>query len=79
MMAVMGRAMWIKPMLITSDLKRRLNSKFFAHLVSQLSSSKAAPSESCTGQKEQTVTTRKAKFEANVGCFGRTQMAELQT
>ena len=79
MMAVTGRAMWIKPMLITSDLKRRLNSKFFAHLVSQLSSWKAAPSKSRTRRKKQTVTTLKANTEANVGCFGRMQMAALQT
>jgi hypothetical protein len=78
MMAAIGRAIWIKPMLITSDLKRRLNPEFFAHLVSQPSSI-AAPSAFYAGQKEQTVATLKAKFETNIACFGRMRMAALQT
>jgi hypothetical protein len=79
MMAATGRAIWIKPMFIMSDLKRRLNPEFFASLVSQLSSSKAAPSVSCVWQKEQAAEIPKAKFEANVERYGRMRMAALQT
>jgi hypothetical protein len=66
-------------MVITSDLKKRLNAEFFAHLVSQFSSSKAAPSASCAWQKEQAVAIPKANFEADVARYGRMRMAALQT
>jgi hypothetical protein len=66
-------------MVITSDLKKRLNAEFFARLVAQLSSLKAAPSASRAWQKEQSVAIPKANFEADVACYGRMRMAALQT
>jgi hypothetical protein len=66
-------------MVITSDLKKRLNAKFFARLVAQFSSLKVAPAASHAWQKEQAAAIPKANFEANVASFGRMRMAALQT
>jgi hypothetical protein len=79
MTAVMGRAIWIKPMLIVNDLKRRLTPEFFANLVAQLSSAAAAPSVSCVWKKEQPTALLKDKCEAKVAGHDRMRMAALQT
>lgn len=79
MMAVTGCAMTrSKLMLITSDLKRRLDKEFFARLVSQLmSSSGATLLATHTKQDQGPASGPEAVFGASIAGYGHMRMTAL--
>ncbi len=80
MMAVTGRAMTRRnPMLITFDLKRRLDKEFFARLVSQLTSASGPTLRAArSGQDHGPAARPEVVFGAGLAGYGPMRMAVLQ-
>jgi hypothetical protein len=69
-----------KTVLITYDLKKRLDQEFFARLVSQLMSSAELPLlASHPSERKRAFPLATATFEASIEGYGRLRMAALQT
>lgn len=80
MLAVMGSASGPIVMLITSDLKKRLNSEFFTHLISQLTSSAtAAPCAPWLREDGQAAMIHGKPSKTMDGVYDRLRLAMYQT